>query len=59
MALFDELNSRGNTIVVVTHEEDIAAHARRIVRLKDGQIWNDAPNVSRARQARAEAPVSL
>src|SRR4029450_1295576 len=35
MALFDELNSRSNTIVVVTHEEDIAAHARRIVRLKD------------------------
>jgi putative ABC transport system ATP-binding protein len=59
MALFDELNSRGNTIVLVTHEEDIAAHARRIVRLKDGQIWDDAPNVPRARQARAEAPVSV
>jgi putative ABC transport system ATP-binding protein len=59
MALFDELNSRGNTIVVVTHEEDIAAHARRIVRLKDGQIWNDAPNVPSARQARAEAPASV
>jgi putative ABC transport system ATP-binding protein len=59
MALFDELNSRGNTIVVVTHEEDIAAHARRIVRLKDGQIWNDAANVPRVRQAHAEAPVSL
>jgi putative ABC transport system ATP-binding protein len=59
MALFDELNSRSNTIVVVTHEEDIAAHARRIVRLKDGQIWNDAPNVPRVRQAPAEAPVSL
>jgi putative ABC transport system ATP-binding protein len=44
MALFDELNSRGNTIVLVTHEEDIAAHARRIVRLKDGKIWDDRPN---------------
>ncbi len=44
MALFDELNSRGNTIVVVTHEEDIAAHARRIVRLKDGKIRDDQPN---------------
>jgi putative ABC transport system ATP-binding protein len=44
MALFDELNSRGNTIVLVTHEEDIAAHARRIVRLKDGKIRDDAAN---------------
>jgi putative ABC transport system ATP-binding protein len=44
MALFDELNSRGNTIVLVTHEEDIAAHARRIVRLKDGKIWQDQIN---------------
>jgi putative ABC transport system ATP-binding protein len=44
MALFDELNSRGNTIVLVTHEEDIAAHARRIVRLRDGKIREDQPN---------------
>ena len=42
MALFDDLNSRGNTIVLVTHEEDIAAHARRIVRLLDGKIRDDA-----------------
>ena len=52
MALFDELNSRGNTIVVVTHEEDIAAHARRIVRLKDGKIRDDQPN----ERYRAPAP---
>ncbi len=44
MALFDELNGRGNTIVLVTHEEDIAARARRIVRLKDGKVRDDAPN---------------
>ena len=44
MALFDELNSRGNTIVLVTHEEDIAAHARRIVRLKDGKVRDDQVN---------------
>ena len=50
MALFDQLNSRGNTIVLVTHEEDIAAHARRIVRLRDGKIMHDAPN-ERARPA--------
>ena len=41
MALFDELRSKGNTIVVVTHEEDIAHHARRIVRLRDGKIVSD------------------
>jgi putative ABC transport system ATP-binding protein len=57
MALFDELNARGNTIVLVTHEEDIAAHARRIVRLKDGKIRDDAPN-ERARTFAATAPAS-
>ena len=41
MALFDELNRAGNTIVLVTHEEDIAAHARRFVRLRDGQVLED------------------
>jgi putative ABC transport system ATP-binding protein len=44
MALFDELNQRGNTIVLVTHEEDIAAHARRVVRLLDGKVRDDRPN---------------
>ncbi|MFN2385742.1 MAG: ABC transporter ATP-binding protein [Thermoanaerobaculia bacterium] len=44
MALFDQLNARGNTIVLVTHEEDIAAHARRIVRLLDGKVRDDGPN---------------
>ncbi|HEV8611803.1 MAG TPA: ABC transporter ATP-binding protein [Thermoanaerobaculia bacterium] len=44
MALFDELNAKGNTIVLVTHEENIAAHARRIVRLLDGRIRDDGPN---------------
>ena len=48
MTLFDDLNRRGNTIVLVTHEEDIAAHARRIVRLLDGRIRDDGPNRSQA-----------
>jgi len=38
MALFDDLNRNGNTIVLVTHEEDIARHAGRVVRLRDGKI---------------------
>jgi putative ABC transport system ATP-binding protein len=38
MNLFDELNRDGNTIVLVTHEEDIAAHASEVVRLKDGTV---------------------
>ena len=41
MALFDELNGEGITIVLVTHENDIAAHARRQVRFLDGQIQSD------------------
>jgi putative ABC transport system ATP-binding protein len=57
MALFDELNARGNTIVLVTHEEDIAAHARRIVRLKDGKIRDDKPN-DRIAPVRASAGAS-
>ncbi len=41
MALFDELSQKGNTMIVVTHEEDIAKHARRIVRIRDGLIASD------------------
>lgn len=41
MALFAELSKKGNTIILVTHEEDIARHARRIVRIRDGLIASD------------------
>ncbi|MEX1310449.1 MAG: ABC transporter ATP-binding protein [Candidatus Sulfomarinibacteraceae bacterium] len=46
MALFDELNAAGNTIVLVTHEEDIAAHARRTIRLLDGRVVSDGQRSS-------------
>jgi putative ABC transport system ATP-binding protein len=41
MALFEELSRTGNTIIVVTHEEEIARHARRILRIRDGLIASD------------------
>jgi putative ABC transport system ATP-binding protein len=41
MGLFEELWSKGNTIILVTHEEDIARHARRVIRLHDGLIATD------------------
>lgn len=44
MNLFSEIHSKGNTIVLVTHEEDIAQHAHRIVRLRDGLIETDIRN---------------
>lgn len=44
MGLFEEIHRNGNTIILVTHEEDIALHAHRIVRLKDGVVESDALN---------------
>jgi putative ABC transport system ATP-binding protein len=44
MALFDELQDKGNTIIVVTHEPDIAEYAHRIVHIRDGEIPSDEPS---------------
>ena len=44
MDLFDQLHSKGNTIVMVTHEEDIAKYAHRIIRLRDGLVESDEVN---------------
>ncbi len=44
MAIFEEIHKQGNTIILVTHEPDIAAHAHRIVRLRDGLIESDERN---------------
>ncbi len=44
MKLFADIHKKGNTIIVVTHEEDIAKHAKRIIRLRDGLIESDEVN---------------
>ncbi len=41
MELFDEIHSLGNTVIVVTHEEEVAKHAHRVIRLRDGSIESD------------------
>jgi putative ABC transport system ATP-binding protein len=44
MGLFEQIHKAGNTVILVTHEQDIAMHAHRIVRLRDGLIESDLPN---------------
>ena len=56
MALVDDLHSRGNTIVLVTHEPDIAEYAHRVVHIRDGKIFSDQPS---SRVRRPEHPQSV
>jgi len=49
MALFQELNDQGITIVLVTHEPDVAQYAKRIVEVRDGHIRRDHPVLNRKR----------
>ena len=44
MSLFDQLHQEGQTIILVTHEEHVARHARRIIRMRDGKIYSDSPS---------------
>lgn len=50
MNLFDEIHANGNTVILVTHEEDIAEHAHRIIRLRDGIIESDNVNTKPVQQ---------
>ena len=45
MKLFSDIHRKGNTVIVVTHEEDIAAYAERIIRLRDGKVESDEKNL--------------
>ena len=59
MGMFDELHAAGQTIILVTHEDEIAAHARRTIRLRDGLIESDLTNGARRRPpAVSPAPVA-
>jgi putative ABC transport system ATP-binding protein len=55
IGIFQELNDAGKTVVLITHEPDIAAHARRVVYVRDGKIWRDERIVQQ--RAKPEAPV--
>ena len=52
MHLFTELNQQGMTIVLITHERDIAEYARRIIEMRDGEIFSDHPSKSSAAEER-------
>ncbi len=47
LSVFDELNSQGRTVVLITHEHDVAEHAHRVVHLRDGQVLTDEPHGQR------------
>jgi len=57
MGLFELIHKAGNTVILVTHEQDIAMHAHRIVRLRDGLIESDQPNDNIVSVATVPAPV--
>ena len=57
MGLFEQIHRAGNTVILVTHEHDIALHAHRVVRMRDGLIESDAPNENVVSVVNTPAPV--
>jgi putative ABC transport system ATP-binding protein len=55
MMLFEDLHQTGNTIILVTHEADVAEHAHRTIRLRDGKVESDTPVTKRRIYTRAQA----
>jgi putative ABC transport system ATP-binding protein len=62
LALFDQLHAAGQTIILVTHEADVARHARRVVRMKDGRVLSDCPteeDIARSGELPMAAPAPV
>jgi putative ABC transport system ATP-binding protein len=57
LAMFDQLNATGRTIILITHEYDVAEHASRVIRLVDGRVVEDVRNGGRRRAAMHDARV--
>ena len=58
LALFDALHASGQTIIMVTHEADVARHARRVIRMRDGRVMSDLPTEQDVERYAAAAPVT-
>lgn len=59
LALFDELNREGRTIIMVTHEDEVAERAKRVIRLRDGLLQSDVKNSEEDRKAAAQRALEL
>jgi putative ABC transport system ATP-binding protein len=59
MALFQRLNAEGITVIVVTHDENVAAHAKRILRFRDGRLVSDEAVAAPIRAADTVAALAL
>jgi putative ABC transport system ATP-binding protein len=59
LSLFDRLNEEGRTIILVTHEDDVADRAKRVVRLRDGKLQSDVQNEPAKRKAAADKSLAI